>query len=90
MKRMRIRVGGVVQGVCFRYYAAREAARAGVSGWVRNTPDGRVEAVVEGEEPDVDSITGWFRHGPPDAVDDEFHADEEPYRNEFDGFRVLS
>ena len=50
MKRLHIIAGGVVQGVCFRHYALRKAEQIGVSGWVRNTPDGRVEAVVEGED----------------------------------------
>lgn len=89
MKRLHIRVGGIVQGVCFRYYAAREAGRAGVTGWVRNTPDGCVEAVVEGEDSSVDSLADWFRHGPPDAVVEEFRSSEEPFRGEFDSFRMV-
>lgn len=89
MKRLHIVVGGVVQGVCFRHYAIQKATALGVSGWVRNTPDGRVEAVVEGEESAVDAAAAWFRHGPPDAVVDEFHASEEPFRGDVDGFRVM-
>jgi acylphosphatase len=90
MKRLHIRVGGVVQGVCFRYHAVREAGRIGVTGWVRNTPDGRVEAVVEGEDSCVEAMAGWFRHGPPDAAVEEFHSSEEPFRGEFEGFRVVA
>jgi acylphosphatase len=89
MKRVHIRVGGVVQGVCFRYYALREAGRTGVSGWVRNTPDGCVEAVIEGEDSSVDGMIAWFRRGPQDAVVDEFHSSEERFRGEFEGFRVV-
>jgi acylphosphatase len=48
-----------------------EAARVGVTGWVRNRPDGAVEAEVEGERDAVDAIVAWARHGPSGArVDD--------------------
>jgi acylphosphatase len=90
MKRLHIIAGGVVQGVCFRHYALRKAEQIGVSGWIRNTPDGRVEAVVEGEDSCVGAMAVWFRHGPPDAMVEEFHSSEEPFRGEFEGFRVMS
>lgn len=89
MKRIRIVVGGVVQGVCFRYHAIRTAEALGVSGWVRNTPDGRVEAVVEGEDRAVAAAAAWFRHGPPGAVVNEYRASEEPFRGDLGGFRVM-
>lgn len=57
-------VHGVVQGVGFRWSAAREAARLGVAGWVRNRSDGDVEAVVEGEQDAVGAFVGWARQGP--------------------------
>jgi len=50
MKRVHAYFAGVVQGVGFRYTAIRIAKRAGVTGWVRNAPDGRVEIVAEGDE----------------------------------------
>jgi acylphosphatase len=88
MKRMHVIAGGVVQGVCFRYYAQRRAEELGVTGWVRNLPDSSVEAVVEGEDANVDRMVHWLRHGPPGAVVDEFNAREQPFKGEFSDFRV--
>ncbi|WP_029291523.1 acylphosphatase [Cellulomonas sp. HZM] len=64
----RVVVRGEVQGVGFRYAARREAARLGVSGWVRNRDDGAVEAVLEGDDEAVRSLVGWFRTGPAGAA----------------------
>ncbi len=69
--RARVVVTGRVQGVAFRAATADEAARLGVRGWVRNLPDGRVEAVVEGECAQVERLVAWCRRGPPLARVDE-------------------
>ncbi|GCD20913.1 acylphosphatase [Cellulomonas algicola] len=63
----RVVVHGVVQGVGYRWSAAREAARLGVAGWVRNRSDGAVEAVVEGDAEAVHEFVGWARQGPRGA-----------------------
>ena len=77
--RVRVFVDGRVQGVGFRANAAREAARQGVAGWVRNLPDGRVEAVYEGLRNAVEEMLAWTRHGPFGArVTDVAIHDEEP------------
>ncbi|HUL24717.1 MAG TPA: acylphosphatase [Streptosporangiaceae bacterium] len=68
MVRYRILVSGRVQGVFFRDTCRRMAAEHGVSGWVRNLPDGRVEAVFEGRPEDVDRLLEWARRGPSLAV----------------------
>ncbi|MFF4344417.1 acylphosphatase [Kitasatospora sp. NPDC001540] len=68
MIRRRVLVSGTVQGVFFRDSCRRAAAEAGVAGWVRNLPDGRVEAVFEGESAEVDRMVAWMRHGPSRAV----------------------
>jgi acylphosphatase len=65
--RVRVVVSGRVQGVFFRASCTEQARRRGLGGWVRNLPDGRVEAVFEGEEPQVDEMIEWCRHGPPGA-----------------------
>ena len=65
--RKRATVSGVVQGVGFRFSAVAEAERLGVSGWVRNRADGRVEAEVEGEPAAVERMLDWLRLGPPGA-----------------------
>ena len=63
----RVVVDGWVQGVFFRDSCRRMAAAEGVGGWVRNRPDGRVEAWFEGERPGVDRMVAWCRRGPPGA-----------------------
>ena len=67
-QRLEVRVGGRVQGVWFRASTRDEARRRGVDGWVRNLPDGRVEAVFEGEETALERMLAWCRVGPPGAL----------------------
>jgi acylphosphatase len=62
--RAHVIVNGRVQGVAFRFETRRAAERIGVRGWVRNRPDGSVEAVFEGERRQVDEILAWCRRGP--------------------------
>jgi acylphosphatase len=71
----RVVVTGQVQGVFFRDSTRREARRRGVSGWVRNRPDGAVEAVFEGDPDAVAELVLWCRDGPR-------HADVEDLRVE--------
>jgi len=65
--RAHVVVSGRVQGVFFRSETQDEANRRSVSGWVRNLPDERVEAVFEGEKEDVDRLIEFCRRGPPGA-----------------------
>ena len=62
-----VRLTGRVQGVFFRAWAQERARALGVTGWVRNCPDGRVEAHVEGDEQAVEQIIEKMRSGPPSA-----------------------
>ena len=67
----RYRISGRVQGVGFRYFAQAVAGREGVHGWIRNHPDGVVEALAEGDAESVERFERAIRHGPPGArVDD--------------------
>ena len=66
--RVRVIVEGRVQGVFFRDSTRREALAFGVAGWVRNLPDGRVEAVFEGEPEAVAGAVAWTRRGPDRAL----------------------
>jgi acylphosphatase len=63
----RLVIAGLVQGVGFRYAFADEARARGLGGWVRNRLDGRVEALVSGPGPAVESMIAWARVGPPAA-----------------------
>lgn len=65
--RAHVYVSGMVQGVSFRWYATQAARAAGVGGWIRNLPDGRVEAVFEGGQDAVESMVAWCREGPRHA-----------------------
>ena len=60
-------VSGRVQGVGFRWYARERAEQLGLAGWVRNTPDGRVEVWLEGREQAVEAMLVWLERGPPAA-----------------------
>lgn len=66
--RAHVFVSGRVQGVGYRYSTVNEAQRLGVNGWVRNLPDGRVEAVFEGSRTVVEEIIRWCHKGPTAAV----------------------
>jgi len=65
MKRLRLKIVGLVQGVAFRAYARDEATRLGVTGWVRNCSDGAVEVIAEGPEEALNILGSWCEHGPP-------------------------
>ncbi|WP_372591911.1 acylphosphatase [Guyparkeria sp.] len=87
MIQTRALVSGRVQGVFFRDFTRRTALDHGVSGWVRNRPDGRVEAVLEGEATAVEAVLEQMRDGPPQArVDDLVSTAETPEGHV--GFRV--
>lgn len=79
MTRSRVVVHGRVQGVFFRDTTRRRARQDGVSGWVRNRPDGAVEAVFEGEGDDVERLVRFCREGPRGAyVERVERFDEQP------------
>jgi acylphosphatase len=69
----------MVQGVFFRYETRERARARGLAGWVRNLPDGRVEAVFEGQQDAVEGMVEWCRTGPRGAeVTDVEAIDESP------------
>ena len=67
MTRARVRVRGRVQGVFFRAETRTRARSLGLAGWVRNCPDGSVEAIFEGDRERVQSMVDWTRRGPSGA-----------------------
>ena len=64
MKTARVFISGFVQGVGFRYFVKKNAQDLGLTGWVRNTPDGRVEAIFQGRKEDIEKLISLCRKGP--------------------------
>jgi acylphosphatase len=86
--RAHIFISGTVQGVFFRSRIMREARKHGVNGWVRNTLDGRVEAVLEGEEENVKEIIEFCKRGPPGARVADVDVVWERYSGDFKDFEI--
>jgi acylphosphatase len=87
VERRRVVVHGLVQGVGFRFAVERAARSRGVAGWVRNRPDGAVEAVFEGEREDVEALVYFCREGPRGAEVERVEVEEESVEG-LSGFRV--
>lgn len=90
MKRVHVFIEGKVQGVFFRDSTRKQASKLGVEGWVRNLPDGRVEAVFEGETKAVDELLTWAETGPPRAQVEGMEIDQEDPEDALGGFEVRS
>jgi len=88
MERVHIRVHGRVQGVFFRSYTQEEATRLGLKGWVKNTYDGGVEVLAEGEKSALENLVSWCRRGPPSAKVSSIDTKWLPATGEFVGFRI--
>jgi acylphosphatase len=86
----RFRVSGRVQGVGFRFFAQEAAAHEGLSGWVRNLDDGRVEALVEGDREAVERFERKIRRGPPGARVEDVVVDDATPSGRGGGFLVRS
>jgi acylphosphatase len=84
----RFLISGRVQGVGFRFFAERMARLEGLHGWVRNLPDGRVEAAAEGELDAVDRFEGQLRHGPRGARVDHVEVEDTVPDGRHAGFSV--
>ena len=84
--RAHVFVSGRVQGVFFRQKTKQQAEGIVVNGWVRNLPDGRVEAVFEGEEEAVKALVEYCRHGPSSAKVENVEVNYEKYLGEFSDF----
>ncbi len=86
--RAHVIIHGLVQGVWFRQSTKDEALRIGVGGWVRNLPDGSVEALFEGEKKKVEELVGWCHKGPPGARVNKVEISWEPHKGEFTHFDI--
>ena len=86
--RAHVYISGMVQGVFFRYETRNLAEKLGIKGWVRNTPDGRVEAVFEGDKKKIQAMLDFCRRGPPGAQVTDVEVKWENPRGEFSSFGI--
>lgn len=86
--RVHVFIAGRVQGVFFRAHTRDEARARGLKGWVRNLPDGRVEALFEGEMTAVNGMLAWCHQGPPFAYVHKVDIDWQPYQGDLADFRI--
>ena len=83
-----VRISGRVQGVWFRANTKQKAEQLGVFGWVKNTPDGCVEAIFEGEEKSVKEMLEWCNRGPPLAKIENVEIETKNPTDAFDEFSI--
>ncbi len=86
--RAHVIVAGKVQGVFYRAETASRARSLDVTGWVRNLPDGRVEAVFEGEQNNVEKMIDFCCRGPPNAYVVNVDVKRQEWRGEFKNFTI--
>lgn len=89
ISRARVVISGRVQGVNFRSSTRDQARALSVAGWVRNLPDGRVEALFEGRHTDVQQLVNWCHKGPVPARVASVHVHWEPPTGQEQVFRVV-
>jgi acylphosphatase len=87
--RVRLIIKGRVQGVWFRDSTRKEALKLGVSGWVKNRPDGHVEALLEGPGDRVKQLIAWCHHGPSHAGVSGVDETPEAWQGTYDSFDVV-
>jgi acylphosphatase len=87
-QRLHVHIRGLVQGVGFRYATYRKANELGLTGWVRNAPDGRVEAQFEGNKAQLDAMLAWCHEGPYLAGVEHVDAAWEPGPPQFHAFEI--
>jgi acylphosphatase len=88
-QRASIRVTGFVQGVYYRYATKEKADELGLTGTVRNMPDGSVAIVCEGERQEIQHLIEWCRHGPPTARVDDVEVKWDESKGAFHRFSVI-
>jgi acylphosphatase len=86
--RVRLKIYGRVQGVFFRASTLDKAKELGLSGWVRNNPDGSVEVLAEGFKEGIEKLVEWSRAGPRHAVVNRVDIQWERFVDEFTGFTI--
>jgi acylphosphatase len=89
LKQVQLFVRGRVQGVYFRASTQREAKRLGLTGWVKNRPDGSVEILAEGEEDELKELIGWANRGPSAARVERVDVRWRSFAGDFADFRIV-
>jgi acylphosphatase len=89
LKQVHLSVRGRVQGVFFRASAQREAKRLGLTGWVKNRPDGGVELLAEGEEDELKELIAWANRGPSAARVERVDVRWRSFVGDFFDFRIV-
>jgi acylphosphatase len=87
--RAHVVISGRVQGVFFRAHTRDFARKFNVNGWVKNRSDGKVEALLEGDQEDVKAVIDWCKDGPPGAHVSGVDVKWESYVGEFNGFEII-
>jgi len=90
MKKIRVHIyiSGRVQGVGYRYSMVHQAQNLGLTGWVKNTYDRKVESVLEGDENIVEQMLKWCQNGPPMSFVTDIEIHRSPYSGEFNSFTI--
>lgn len=81
-------ISGLVQGVFYRSHTKDEADKLGITGWVKNLRDGRVEAMICGEKNKIEKLIEWMKKGPRISKVDAVKVINEEYKN-FDDFKIV-
>ena len=87
---MHLYISGKVQGVYFRQGMKETAEKNNVLGWVKNLPDKRVEAVLQGDDSNVDAVIEWSQFGPPGAVVEDIKTSNENSSERLSDFEIIS
>lgn len=82
-------ISGLVQGVFFRHYTRKYAIQYNLTGWVKNRPDGKVEAIFEGAEDNINLMIDWCHSGPPSARISDIDITREEPTYTFPDFRII-
>lgn len=86
--KVQVIISGRVQGVWFRANTKNKAEQLGITGWVRNTDDGKVEALFEGEDDLIKEMLEWCKHGPTMAKVTDVKVKKNPDQDEYNSFLI--
>ena len=89
LKKIHLLISGKVQGVFYRVNTKNKADELGLTGWAKNTPDGKVEVLAEGKEGGLKEFIKWCYNGSRGAKIDEVEVEWSDYENKFDNFEIL-